>query len=260
MILLKIICKSKNIKSASNLLQYTARYWAELIEEIESEGYEVDSADKHRPAQWIAAYKDGNEYEIEVSKYSDGSYEIVKSDLVGEIKASYKFKRQSVESSTANISTGIDAESTTDSVAANDIGYDSYRDARLEPSEDIEIFELEDIDETLELNLSKVLIEIHEDGSWDYDDESYPWVTTTISEEYEIESDVTSIVEDFDIVVEPYLPMNPGKYQISCDASLAYTISNVYNTSDGQIDTSDTYVEFLSKDSAIYNFKYSTVM
>lgn len=89
---LKIIHKSKNIKCGSDLLQYTARYWAELIEEIESEGYEVDSADKHRPAQWITAYKNGNEYEIEVNKYSDGTYEIVKANLVGSVRASTKTK------------------------------------------------------------------------------------------------------------------------------------------------------------------------
>lgn len=79
---MKITRKSRNITSSSDLLQYTARYWAELIEEIESEGYEVDSADKHKPAQWITAYKDGEEYEIEVNKYSDGTYEIVDADLV----------------------------------------------------------------------------------------------------------------------------------------------------------------------------------
>ena len=92
MIQLKIVHKSRKIKSASDLLQYTARYWAELIEEIESEGYKVDSADRHKPVQWITAYKDGNEYEIEVNKYSDGTYEVVKADLVGSVRASTKTK------------------------------------------------------------------------------------------------------------------------------------------------------------------------
>lgn len=89
---MKITHRSRNIKSASDLLQYTARYWAELIEEIESEGYKVDSADKHRPSQWITAYKDENEYEIDVNKYSDGTYEIVKADIVGSVCASTKTK------------------------------------------------------------------------------------------------------------------------------------------------------------------------
>ena len=31
---MKITRRSKNIQSGSDLLQYTARYWAELIEEI----------------------------------------------------------------------------------------------------------------------------------------------------------------------------------------------------------------------------------
>lgn len=92
MLALKITHRSRTIKSGTDLLQYTARYWAELIEEIESEGYKVDSADKHRPSQWITAYKNGNEYEIEVSKYSDGTYEIVKADIVGSVGTSTKTK------------------------------------------------------------------------------------------------------------------------------------------------------------------------
>lgn len=89
---MKIIHRSKSIKCGSDLLQYTARYWAELVEEIESEGYRVDSADKHRPSQWITAYKNDKEYEIEVNKYSDGTYEIVKADIVGSVRTSTKTK------------------------------------------------------------------------------------------------------------------------------------------------------------------------
>lgn len=85
---MKIVHRSKKIQSSSDLLQYTARYWAELIEEIEYEGYQVDSADRRNPAQWITAYKDGNEYEIEVTRYSDGTYEIVRADIVGSVRAS----------------------------------------------------------------------------------------------------------------------------------------------------------------------------
>lgn len=64
-----------------------------MIEAIEYEGYEVDSADKHNPSQWITAYKDGNEYEIEVNKYFDGTYEIVKADLVGSIESNSRFTK-----------------------------------------------------------------------------------------------------------------------------------------------------------------------
>lgn len=114
---MKIVRKLRNITSSSDLLQYTARYWAELIEEIESEGYEVDSADKHRPAQWIIAYKDGNEYEIEVSKYSDGTYEIVKADVVGEIRSSFKSKKRFIKSA--------DEDNSEDDLEHPDQEYDS---------------------------------------------------------------------------------------------------------------------------------------
>lgn len=114
---MKIVRKLRNITSSSDLLQYTARYWVELIEEIESEGYEVDSADRHKPAQWITAYKDGNEYEIEVSKYSDGTYEIVKADVVGEIRSSFKSKKRFIKSA--------DEDNSEDDLEHPDQEYDS---------------------------------------------------------------------------------------------------------------------------------------
>lgn len=107
---MKIVHRSKKIQSSSDLLQYTARYWAELIEEIEYEGYQVDSADRHKPAQWITAYKDGSEYEIEVTRYSDGTYEIVKADLVREIKTSCKSKKRAVKSADENNSDEYDLD------------------------------------------------------------------------------------------------------------------------------------------------------
>lgn len=114
---MKITRKSKNITAYSDLLQYTARYWEELIEEIESEGYEVDSVDKHNPGQWIIAYKNGNEYEIEVNKYSDGTYEIVKADLVGEIRSSFKSKKRFIKSA--------DEDNSEDDLEHPDQEYDS---------------------------------------------------------------------------------------------------------------------------------------
>lgn len=114
---MKIVHRSKKIQSSSDLLQYTARYWAELIEEIEYEGYQVDSADQHKPAQWITAYKDGSEYEIEVTRYSDGTYEIVKADLVREIKTSFKSKKRFIKSA--------DEDNSEDDLEHPDQEYDS---------------------------------------------------------------------------------------------------------------------------------------
>lgn len=56
----------------------TSRTWAGLIDQFEYETLlEVDSAFLNEPSKWIYAYDvTGNEYEIEVTRYYDGTYEI----------------------------------------------------------------------------------------------------------------------------------------------------------------------------------------
>lgn len=56
----------------------TARTWEELIDKFESKtGLLVDSAYLNWPQKYIYAYDSGNtEYEIEITKYYDGTYEI----------------------------------------------------------------------------------------------------------------------------------------------------------------------------------------
>lgn len=50
--------------------------WAGLIQELSERGYEVDAAYRRSPDQWIVAYKDGRSYDIEVTRYSEGDYEV----------------------------------------------------------------------------------------------------------------------------------------------------------------------------------------
>ena len=56
----------------------TSRTWAGLIDQFESNtGLLVDSAYLNWPQKYIYAYDSGNtEYEIEVTRYYDGTYEI----------------------------------------------------------------------------------------------------------------------------------------------------------------------------------------
>ena len=121
---MKITRKSRNITAYSELLQYTARYWEELIEEIESEGYEVDSVDKHNPGQWIIAYKNGNEYEIEVTRYIDGTYEIVKADVVKTIESARKARKRHIKS--ANYRSNYDVNMTYDADMVEDLAQDIF--------------------------------------------------------------------------------------------------------------------------------------
>ena len=52
--------------------------WSEFIRRIEDLTlFTVDSVDKQTPAQFICLYDDdGNEYEAEINKYSNGQYEL----------------------------------------------------------------------------------------------------------------------------------------------------------------------------------------
>lgn len=143
--------------------------------------------------------------------------------------------------------------------AANDVGYESNRDIRLDPiNHDGADVELDDMQSTLDLTLDRVEITINDNGAWDYSDETFSWVNnTTLDETLEIDLKPATIVEDFDRIVEPYLPMDPGIYSISCDASLIYDIYNIFQLPDGTIDTTDIEVDFNVAQSSVFNFKYS---
>ena len=53
-----------------------SRTWAGLIRALDKAGYSVDSAYRSSPDPWIQAYKDGKSYDIEVTRYHEGDYEI----------------------------------------------------------------------------------------------------------------------------------------------------------------------------------------
>ena len=164
--------------------------------------------------------------------------------------------------------------------SANDAGYSSFHDPRLEPPEPRELEKIDDSNEEIELTLDKVIIIVDEDGGWDYEDESYPWAANPnnkqgdwYSEDYNVYLDDTiGVVEKFDEIVEPYIPGYAGRYQISCDATLVYNLSGVevdrdyFQDEDGdilyddeEVYTDDAEVEFDSRNSFISNFKYSEI-
>lgn len=58
-------------------INVTGKTWSELISNIQDElGFQVDSADKRKPNQFIMLYKYDSVYEAEVTQYSDGQYEL----------------------------------------------------------------------------------------------------------------------------------------------------------------------------------------
>lgn len=66
------------IKCSTNTCKATGRTWSEFIRNIKSDlGYEVDSVYRRTLDQLILMYLDGVEYEGEITRYSDGTYELV---------------------------------------------------------------------------------------------------------------------------------------------------------------------------------------
>lgn len=164
--------------------------------------------------------------------------------------------------------------------SANDVGYSNFQDSRLESPEPKELEKIDDSTEEIEVSLDKVIITVNEDGSWDYEDESYPWAANPdnrhgdwYSEDYNVYlDDTTGVVEKFDEIAEPFIPGYAGRYQISCDATLIYNVSGVevdrdyFQDEDGdivydgeEVYTDDAEVEFDSRNSFISNFKYSEI-
>lgn len=58
-----------------------SRTWAGLIKALDEAGYSVDAAYRRSPDQWIQAYKDGKTFDIEVTQYSDGDFEVNPSNI-----------------------------------------------------------------------------------------------------------------------------------------------------------------------------------
>lgn len=70
------------VKCSQSTLKATGRTWSSFVKDVESTlGYEVDSAYKRSPDDFIALYKDGKSYLGEVTKYYDGMYELLLSNI-----------------------------------------------------------------------------------------------------------------------------------------------------------------------------------
>lgn len=135
---------------------------------------------------------------------------------------------------------------------------------------------VEDVKDTIHVNLDNVIIIVDDDGFLDYEDQETPWAfdIDAYSEEYpEIElDDGGGISENVINLIESYLPAEPGRYAISCQIDLVYQITGVeselkglYKDEDGKVDedveiyTDNASVEFLYRDSTVDDFEYDAL-
>ena len=49
----------------------------ELIENLKAEGFEIDSADRFQPDDYVTLYKDNKTYRASFNKYFDGGVEVI---------------------------------------------------------------------------------------------------------------------------------------------------------------------------------------
>lgn len=76
------------IKASKSSKKFTGKSWSEFIANIESDGYKIDSAYRSKPAKWIVVEDgNGNSYDAEVTKYSDGCYELMAYNISGCVDA-----------------------------------------------------------------------------------------------------------------------------------------------------------------------------
>lgn len=135
--------------------------------------------------------------------------------------------------------------------SANDIGYSSFQDPRLQPPEYDEPEE-ESIEELIEFSFDEI-VDVDSDGSWEYEDKSYNFARNPDSYDgdwytgdYDVYfRDVNGVVEDMDSVLEKNMPMQAGRYRITGDANLYYNVSGiqVYTDYYGPDDYDQTIVQ-----------------
>ena len=83
-----------SVTASKSSKKFTGKGWKDFIKNIESAGYTIDSVYRNKPEKWIEVTDaDGNTYDAEVTKYSDGTYELMESNIskhinsCGDIKA-----------------------------------------------------------------------------------------------------------------------------------------------------------------------------
>ena len=125
----------------------------------------------------------------------------------------------------------------------------------IDPPEYEDPIELDDQEEEFIITMKDVIIEVNEDGSWDYEDESYDWAKDSGSKIWygsepltEVKvREYTDIVEDVDDILYPNIPSDAGRYKINGEVHLVYYLTNIYaweEFNDYVYDQDDVEVEF----------------
>ena len=99
-----------------------------------------------------------------------------------------------------------------------------------------------DTEAEIDLRLDAIIL-IDSDGSWEYEDTTYPWAKSNLNKRGDWYADTdygdvyigdaTTIVEHVDSLLESLLPMKKGRFHIQGYPDLFYNISDISGISKG---------------------------
>ena len=146
-----------------------------------------------------------------------------------------------------------------------------------EPPDPKEYLEKDDVEDIIDFEVDDI-INVDEDGEWDFETDEFPWLepeyndgTWSCSEYPGIElDDETGVIEKAYELLEPFIPGSKGRYRIRATVTLSYTVSGVeYEITDRWTDerhgddwdeevyTDNAEVEYNEKLSTVENFRFS---
>lgn len=164
---------------------------------------------------------------LDIVDTPEGSYFLADGVILTDDLRNYEIKERKPKNDVVEASKSTKRETV-------EAGYYDIPEPPMDPPEDDSWTEVDGWIEDVDLDVDAI-IEVLDDGSWIYEDETYPWAVSKDSHdgdhysyEYYIHiGDPGTIVEDFDDVIEKYIPSEEGRYHLKCNATLKYFIEGV---------------------------------
>ena len=193
---------------------------------------------------------------LDIVDTPEGSYFLADGVILTDDLRNYEIKERKPKNDVVESSKSTKGETV-------EAGYYDIPEPPIDPPEDDSWTEVDGWIEDVDLDVDAI-IEVLDDGSWIYEDETYPWAVSKdsyngdhYSYEYYVHiGDPGTIVEDFDDVIEKYIPSEEGRYHLKCKATLKYFIEGVevkQSYHDEEVYKDNASVEFDEYDSKVEN-------
>lgn len=261
-----------------NVVEASQSY-LDRIEELMEQGLDEDTASREAYAEFYPDEYDADDYDeiysattsssrywyftrhgvqpgsvpkyvniLDIVDTPEGSYFLADGVILTDDLRNYEIKERKPKNDAVEASKSTKGETV-------EAGYYDIPEPPIDPPEDDSWTEVDGWIEDVDLDVDAI-IEVLDDGSWIYEDETYPWAVSKdsyngdhYSYEYYVHiGDPGTIVEDFDDVIEKYIPSEEGRYHLKCKATLKYFIEGV------EVKQSDYYDEEVYKDNASVEF------